>query len=286
MTSTTGRRGAAVVAVAAALGLGACGSQGEVTEAGDGGAVTAPSGGGDDKGKADQGGSTGAGEAASAEPGEQVAVQDLLERLKSPGEDQLGSFELTMDLAGGGEQFAINGQAELTGESPEMDLQMTVPEMGELHMILADGSVYLAIPGLVPKGDFFEVPASELESFGMADLTDSIDIESTWEGWDQGAQRVTYVGPEDIDGEQLDHYAVVVDTSAAAKAMGETDTAGMPPGLTYDVWVDGQDLMRQVSFELDGGKVDMTIDSWGEDFDIQAPPPANVTRMPSLGEQG
>lgn len=284
MTRTTGRRGAAVVAAAAALGLGACGGQGAVTEAGDGGTVTAPAAGAGDTGSGAEDSvatDTGAGDAIDVEAGEEVAVKDLLERLKSPGEDQLGSFELTMDLAGGGEQFAISGRAELTGESPEMDLEMAVPEMGELHLILADSAVYVGIPGLTPEGDFFAVPAGELDGLGMDDLTDFIDIESTWEGWDQGAQTVTYVGPEAVEGEQMDHYAVVVDTSAAAEAVGGTE--GMPPELTYDVWVDEADLMRRVSFELDGGTVDMMIDNWGEDFDIQAPPPENVTDMPSLG---
>jgi hypothetical protein len=189
---------------------------------------------------------------------------------------------MSMDLAGGGEELAMTGQASI-GKSPEVDLQMTVPGMGELQVIVVDDAVYVGIPGLTAQGEFFEVPASALQDLGMEDITDTIDFESTWEGWDAGAQTVRYVGPEDIGGEQMDHFAVVVDTEAATKAMGEIDTEGMPAEITYDVWVDEEDLMRQISFDAGGATAAITIDNWGKQVDIQAPPPDKVTQMPSLG---
>ncbi|MGI8947043.1 MAG: hypothetical protein ACR2FV_03520 [Ornithinimicrobium sp.] len=287
MTRTTGRRAWVVLVTAAALGLGACGSQGQVTEAGDGGTVTAAGADGAGDTAAAGGGTEPAaqGGAESVAAGEEIPVQDLLDRLKSPGEDTLGSFEVSLDMSAQGEELTMTGRAELTGAAPEMDLEMTVPGMGDLELLMVEGAVYLAVPGLTPQGEYFEVPAGQLEGLGMDEVTDTIDLKSTWEGWDVGAQRVTYVGPEDVAGEQMDHYAIVVDTSAAAEAMGESDTAGMPPEVTYDVWVDDQDLMRQVSFGFDDATIEMMIDNWGEDFDIQAPPPESVTDMPSLGGQ-
>lgn len=280
MTSTTGRRGAVAVLAAVTLGLGACGSQGEVSEVADAATatVTAPAGNGESADSAPSEADT----QPEVAPGEEIAVADLLERLKSPGEDKLSAFEMSMDLVGGGEEMTMTGKASI-GESPEVDLQMTVPGMGEVQLIVVDGAVYVGIPGLTAQGEFFEVPASALQDMGMADVTDTIDFESTWEGWDAGAQTVRYVGPEDIGGEEMDHFAVVVDTSEASEAMGETMTEGLPAEVTYDVWVDEEDLMRQISFEAGGSTAAITIDSWGEDVDIQAPPPDKVTQMPSLG---
>ncbi len=278
MTTTMRRRGAVAVLAAVTLGLGACGSQGEVSEVSDAATATVPA---DAGGKADAARSESPTQPEVA-PGEEIAVADLVERLKSPGQDKLSSFEISMDLTGGGEEMALTGQAFI-GESPEVDLAMTVPGMGELQVIVVDDAVYVGIPGLTAKGEFFEVPASALQDLGMEDITDTIDFESTWQGWDAGAQTVRYVGPEDIGGEQMDHFAVVVDTSAASEAMGETATQGLPPEVTYDVWVDGEDLMRQVSFDADGATAAITIDHWGEPVDIQAPPSDKVTRMPSLG---
>lgn len=278
MTGMTRRRGAVAALAAVTLGLGACGNQGEVTEVSDAATATAPAG---DADSADSAQTEAAGQPEVA-PGEEIAVADLLERLKSPGEDKLSAFEMSMDLAGGGEEMTMTGKVSI-GESPEVDLAMTVPGMGELQLIVVDEAVYLGIPGLTAQGEFFQVPANALTDMGMEDITDTIDFESTWDGWDAGAQTVRYVGPEDVDGEQMDHFAVVVDTAAVTEALGETATEGMPAEVTYEVWVDEEDLMRQVSFDAGGATAAITIDNWGEEVDIQAPPPDKVTEMPSLG---
>lgn len=278
MTSTTRRRGAVAALAAVTLGLGACGAQGEVTEISDAATATAPA----TDGEVD----TGQTDAAQPEyaPGDKVEVADLLERLKSPGQEKLSAFELSMDLAGGGEEMTMTGKAAI-GDAPELDLQMTVAGMGDLRLILVDSAVYMAIPGLTSQGEFFEVPASELEGLGMEDITDTIDFESTWDGWDAGAQTAQFVGREDIDGEQMDHFAIVVDATAAADAMGQSMSEGMPTEITYDVWVDEEDLMRQVSFDAGGATASITVDNWGQDVDIQAPPADKITKMPSLGGQ-
>jgi hypothetical protein len=56
----------------------------------------------------------------------------------------------------------------------------------------------------------------------------------------------------------------------------------MPPTITYDVWVDDDDLMRQLDFELDGVTVELRIDDWGEPVDVQAPEESDLVEMPGF----
>lgn len=280
-TLTRARQGSVATVAALTLGLAACGSGAEVTEVAD------ASQGAPESGATTDGATTGTGQ---AQAGDRVPVEDLLERLKSPGAETLSSFEMSMELAGGGEQVSLEGTADLAGETAELDVMITMAEMGEMQLILADGEAYIAMPPLTPQGKFFAVPASELDDLVDGGITKSLDFESTWEGWDVGAQAVRFVGSEQVRGEQMDHYAVVVDTAAAAEALGEAAGAteempleGMPAEVTYDVWVDAQDLMRQLSFEMEGGSIEMSIDSWGQDFDITVPAPGDVMEMPAFG---
>lgn len=297
--STTTRWGALLAAGTLSISLAACGGDAEVDEPGTGEAAqdSAPAAPGEDDGAAesaapapeetgsDEEAQTGAApqdsEAPAASAGEEVAVSDLLERLKSPGEETLSSFEMSMDLAASGQQMTMDGAVDLGGETPGMDMSMEVTGVGALELILVEGTAYMSLPGVTGEGEWVKVPAAQLEQLGAADLTSSVDVESTWEGWEIGAQSVTYVGAEDVGGEQMDHYQVVVDAAAAAEALGQ-DPAGMPAQITYDLWVDEQDLMRKMSFEVQGGIVEMTIDNWGGDVAVQAPDPSSLVEVPGL----
>lgn len=280
--STTTRWGALVAATTLTVGLAACGSEAEVSEPGQADPPEQSAEAPDDA----QGSAAPDVAPEQVAEGEEVPVADLVERLKSPGEEQLSSFEMTLDMAGQGEELTMEGAVDIAGESPEMDIAMEVPGMGALSMILVDGGVYLAVPGLTGEGEYVEVPVSELESFGAEDLTSSLDLDSTWDGWEAGATSATFVGVEDVDGEQLEHFEIVVDTAAATEAMGQDTSAmpteGMPAELTYDLWVDSEDLMRQMSFNIEGQTVQMSIDNWGGDVEITAPDESQLVELPGF----
>ena len=55
-----------------------------------------------------------------------------------------------------------------------------------------------------------------------------------------------------------------------------------PQTVPYDVWVDGNKLMRKMEMTIEGSKVTMLLDKYGEPVDISAPPTASVTTMPGL----
>lgn len=214
-------------------------------------------------------------DAGQAAEGEEVDVQEFLAMLKSPGEEKLSTYTLEMVMSMGGQDMDMSGKADLSGDSPAFDIEMTLPGMGDAHMILAGGEVYMSMPGVTEEGKFMQVPKEQLGD--VASQLDEIDITSTWDAWEEGASKVVFVGQDDVDGEQMRRYEVTVDTEAALDASGQTGedaaaaSAMMGEELTYDLWVDADNLMRQVTFELDGTVSKITTDNWGEPMDITAP---------------
>ncbi len=69
---------------------------------------------------------------------------------------------------------------------------------------------------------------------------------------------------------------------APQAAMGQ-----LPDSVTYDLWLDEEHRMAQTTMELPvqgmTTSVEMTVDDWGKDVSIEAPPADQVTDMPDLG---
>ena len=236
-------------------------------------------------GEGDEGGS-----AAAPAEGEEVPVEDFLAMLRSPGEEDMSSYELDMVVTTGGQTMEMAGEVDLGGGQPSVDADLTMPGLGATRMIVVDGSAYVSMPGVTDEGMFLEVPQGELEDSGAG--LDDIDVASTWEDWDEGAGQVVYAGLEDVDGQELRRYEIVVDVQAVLDASGQTGSdaaeasAALGDEITYDVWVDEDDLVRRISYTAAGAVTEMTIDRWGEPMDIEAPDPEDVQPMPTGGSGG
>ncbi len=224
--------------------------------------------------------STAPGPDADAAEGEEVDIQEFLAMLKSPGEETLSSYTIAMSMNMGGQAMEMEGAADLTGDSPAFDMNMTLPGMGAMHMIMSEGQVFISSPGVTEEGKFLQIPEEQLGDVGTQ--LDEIDITSTWDAWEEGATSVVFLGEEDLDGQDMRRYEVTVDTQAALDAAGQTgDDAAQASALigdelTYDVWVDADNLMRKVAFEAQGVVTEVTADNWGEPQDIQAPAPEDI----------
>ena len=133
-----------------------------------------------------------------------------------------------------------------------------------------------------PEGKFIELDADDPNSpFGDLGGIGQGDPLASFDAFDAGLEEVRYLGPEDVDGEQMDHYVLTVDAKAAAKASG-TPMGSLPKSLTYDLWLDGEDLMRRMQSDVGGGGLTMTMSDWGEPVTVEAPPRSAIMPMPGM----
>ncbi|MFK5633288.1 MULTISPECIES: hypothetical protein [unclassified Ornithinimicrobium] len=212
---------------------------------------------------------------ADAGAGEEVPVDEFMAMLKSPGEEMLSSYTVDMTVNMGAQGLDMSGDVDLSGNEPAIDMDMTMPGMGAITMVVVDDVVFISMPGLTDEGMFMEVPPEQLGDAGAT--LDEVDITATWDSWDEGAQQILFLGEEDVDGTQMRRYEVTVDAEVALDAAGQTGddaaaaSAAIGDEIVYDVWVDDDDLMRRVTFAMEGATTELLVSNWGQEMDIQAP---------------
>jgi len=222
-----------------------------------------------------------------ATAGEEISPDEFGDLVKKALDDATTANVSIDTSAGGGtgSVFSAEGQIDYESESPAAELTATIAQTGDIEMVLADNEIYL-------KGAMFggsdkwvklslDDPNSPLSSFG-----DQLDPAASLQKLVDGVQSATYVGEEDVDGDQADHYTATVDSKTLLGDLPAEaqSSAGLPDTISYDVWFDDDGLLRKFSTDLGGaGTSEATFSDWGTDVDIEAPPASEVTEMPGFG---
>ena len=277
------RRALAAAAVASLLGAGlaGCGDKsGGASAASDAGASSSSSG----------SASSAAAPAGNAQPGQQVTSAQFVSSVKQGlAASTTAHMTMAMDLGQMG-KISAQGEIDYTADPPEMAMTMTLPMAGgkPADLRFVGGMLYLSI-GDLTGGKFWKIdpsdPSGPLASAGLGQMLDQMDPAKTLSKLEAGIGSVTYVGREDVSGRQLDHYRMTVDTAEVLKSMGGAAASqaptGMPKTVGYDVWLDGQDRLAQMTLQLPvaGTKASMRMEltDWGANVHIAAPPASEVT---------
>jgi hypothetical protein len=192
-------------------------------------------------------------------------------------------FHMGMDVSG--QTITANGALDMTGSTPAMQMTMDLTGMGTpTDMRLVGGSMYMTVPGAGSKFVKLDLGDKNGPLAGYGDTLGSMDPQSMIDQMSPSAfKKVTYVGTESVGGEQLKHYSIVLDTSAATSMLGGMPgTASLPKTISYDIWLDDQS--RMAKFEMKMKKVmdvTATYSDFGADVHITAPDPSDVESLPS-----
>ncbi len=294
------RRISALKSVAAGsalvLALAACGQQEapSVTEPADGAAGQA-----EDDAQTSESGDGSAAEAGAEESdgsGDPLTEEEFLPALMEAVEDkQTVTMDMTLDVEA--MPITLTGVVDMNEDAPAMEVSMAMPSMpggpetaegGELQLIMVGGAMYASVPGLTEAGSYFAIEAGDPMMDELGAVPEQMNPETTWDAWKGGMTELEYVGQESVEGESLDHYTVTVDVASALEAQGGATgqlgdgAAGQLEGGTveYDVWLDEERLMRQITFELAGTSGEIDMSGWGEPVDITAPDGADVVDFP------
>lgn len=212
------------------------------------------------------------------EPTDDRAASDaFLDRLKA-GMGEEGSVHVDMDMTGLVDVSA-EGDTTYGPDGSEMRLTMQVSNVpgGPMEMVVVDEVAYMSIPGVTGRGKFFEIdkshPAFKGFDAGMSP-TDS------FKAFEAGLESVEEVGADEVGGDPTTHYRLEVDAQKAMGASGQPTVPGLPDTLTYDVWLDAEDRMRRIVYELGGNRATVDMTAWGEDVTIQAPDKTDIVKAP------
>lgn len=192
-----------------------------------------------------------------------------------------GSAHVAMRMTGA-TSLKAQGDVAYHGKHPRMRMTMTMAQLGnhKMEMRFVDGILYLNIPTVTPAGKFIRVDPQDKNSplsknFGS--LSEQMNPLNSFAAMKNGVQKVRYVGHDTVDGTPTDHYVVTVDSAALAKGMKQPQaTATLPKQLTYNMWLDQQDLLRRMRFRVQGLTTQMDATRWGEPVHVSAPPQSKV----------
>lgn len=207
-------------------------------------------------------------EALDVEPGDTVDVDDFIDQVKA-GVEVMTTAHMTMEMSGGqaaGLGMEAEGDVDYTTNPPSTAMTMTMSGM-DMEIRFVDGTFYMNL-GEMGGGKFYTATAEDLSAGSGVDFAEMMDPAASFEALEQGMQEIVYVGEDEVDGEDADHYELTLDTT---KVDLFDQVPNVPKTITYDFWADDEGRMVQTEFEIMGMTTVMTLGDFGTDVDIEKP---------------
>lgn len=177
------------------------------------------------------------------------------------------SGTVTAEVGGTTQSFSMTGGIDFAGKRTQF--AMTIPDLGAIQTVVDNGVVYEEIPQLASMmgtkpwlkidpttlaqsgGPFASMMKSALQS-ESSDPSKQLDFLEGVTG------TVTTVGAESVGGVSTTHYRFASSLDKVLQNLPASDQPGFQQVVTalgssnamVDVWIDGQGLVRQVSFAL------------------------------------
>lgn len=251
----------AATALAAALVLGACGSDGGSEKSSDASASAA---------------------AKDAEPAA-LTKDDFAERI-ADAQVEAGTSHMTMTVDAAGQKITGEGDVRVSDDPAETAVSMTMDtgETGAMDLVLVDQVMYMRL-GELTSGKYVKIDLTdESNPIGKqyGSLVDQLDPSAQVKQLDEAISGFEASGePEQIDGVLAQPYEVTVDTAKLQEAAGQSagqGAAGVPDTIEYTMWIGPDDLIRRMT-TTSAGTVTVDYSKWGDDLDIAAPKASEVT---------
>jgi hypothetical protein len=217
-------------------------------------------------------------ETDDSEEGEEVDLDEFLADFEE-GVDATTTARMSMDMEAQGQAIDIEGDVDYTTEPVSMAMVMTGDAFGgqDIEMRIVDGTVYMNL-GDASQGKFVQLSLEQLGAqAGFGNFTDQLDPGSQLETFREGLTKVEFVGDEDIEGVDTEHYTLTVDTTKL-----EESPPGAPETLELDVWLDDENRMTQMETDLgDMGTLTARMFDFGSDVEIEKPAASEIQKIPA-----
>lgn len=251
----------AATALAAALVLGACGSD-------DGGSE-----------KSSEAGSS----AAKDSEASTLTKDDFAERV-ADAQAEAGTSHMTMTVDAAGQKITGEGDVRVSDDPAKTAVSMTMDtgETGAMDLVIVDQVMYMRM-GELTSGKFVKIDLTdESNPVGKqyGSLVDQLDPSAQVEQLDEAISGFEASGePVQIDGVEAQPYEVTVDTAKLKEAAGQSagqGAAAMPATIQYTMWIGPDDLIRRMTTSS-VGQITVDYSKWGDDLDIAAPKASEIS---------
>ncbi len=232
-------------------------------------------------------GETGTGDEPAADS--EVDPADFVDDMRA-GLEASTTAQMSMDMGIPGAAMSVEGQVDYTTDPVSMAMTMTNEALGgqPMDFRLVDGVMYMNM-GSMSNGKFLAFDLSDPKNLppGMEDLQEQMDPLAAFEQFEPALKSVTFVGTEEVDGDDLHHYSIVLDTSKMESFQGMPAGSGLPPEIAYELYFDDEMRARQMDMTMEmKPPVEMQVKffDWGSPVDIAAPPADQVVDGSQMGQ--
>lgn len=220
-------------------------------------------------------------DAGSSDKAAALTKDDLFPSIIA-AQKKAGSYTYTLEVAGGPQKLTGTGEADNSGATPAVSSTIDAGDI-KIQSIVIDG-IYYFKGGPYGTDKWLKIdPKNDKSGLGaLVGQFGSSDPASNLQAL-QGTSTVTKVGEEDVDGTKTTHYKVAVDSAAFAKAakLNAQIAALLPKEIDYELYVDGDDLVRKVvtALAIQGTTTTTTITfaDYGKPVSIKAPADSDTT---------
>ena len=228
--------------------------------------------------------------AEGAEAGESVDKAEFIDDLKA-GMESATTAQMEMDMDLGQSPIHAEGEMDYSGEALAMDMTMDSGMTQEpLELVLVENVMYMNM-GQMSNGKYIKYDLSDPKNLppGMDQMADQLDPLAAFDSMEAALTSVTFKGDEDVDGEELGHFELTMDTSKIDTMKGMPAQAGVPKEVTYDLWLDDENRMRQMKMVMEmatTAEIEAKIFDWGKPVEIEAPAKSEVIEAPPMQQMG
>lgn len=221
--------------------------------------------------------------------GENVEPSEFSEWMVAGLEDST-TAHLSMATDVGMGSMDVEGQVDYTQSPVEMAMTVNLEALGgdPMDLRLVDGAMYLNMGGMTNQ-KFIKFDLSDASSLppGMEGLGDQMDPLAAFRDLGDALEEVAFVGAEDVDGEELQHFTVTMDTTKVPAMAEAPPESGVPETVDYDLWFDEEFRIRQMVMDLAAGggtaiSIEAKIFDWDEPVTIEEPSPDQITDAPAF----
>ena len=167
-----------------------------------------------------------------------------------------------------GSSMSATADVDYAEDGTRMALKM-ITGTTTIKVVLADDVMYLQ----QTKGSkYLKIDKDDPALGSLLGQISSFGPKASLSGLKAGIQKLTDRGSETVDGEKLTHYVLTVDPSKVTTTFGaNTETTKTPKKISYDIYVDAENLLRQVKMKISGQTLVMKVSDWGKPVDITVP---------------
>jgi hypothetical protein len=176
--------------------------------------------------------------------------------------------------AQGSTLMTMDGYQTTNPVAMSMEMSGAAFEGKTAKIVVIKKTAYLSIPGLTPAGKYKKMRSGLNDQ--LAELIDGGDPTKIYKSFDKSMVDLKFVRSETIGGQQLDRYAVTVNTAKALALQGKKVPAQLPKTLVYSMWLDKSHLVRRMTFDLSGVSMVMTMSDYNKPVTITAPPASKI----------